>query len=174
MRVRMWVAAIAAGLTLTAQGAYLPLVDLGDGTVYDPNQQLIWLKDWDVNGEHDWFTQSDWAQDLVFAGSSDWRLPEIGEYRTLHDEFGSLIALGAFNNPRFGLYWSGTATWPGHGWVIDIGGGYPLSSPNPSYKLFAVAVRSGDVASPLPEPGTHMLVLLALVAGYGASIRKPT
>jgi hypothetical protein len=78
--LKTWVAAAAmVALTSTAQAAPLQLVDMSDGTVYEPNKHLIWLKDWNVNGSQNWATKNAWAETGLdgFAGSNDWHLPSI-------------------------------------------------------------------------------------------------
>ena len=74
--------------SLTAQAAVLPLegrdidgnpVAANDASAvfeYDPNLDLTWLRDWDVNGLHDWYTQVAWAAGLTYFGGG-WRLPFI-------------------------------------------------------------------------------------------------
>jgi hypothetical protein len=60
-----------------------PLIDRGNGMIYDPDRDLTWLADWnyaqtsgfDANGRMNWTTANGWANDLVFGGFSDWRLP---------------------------------------------------------------------------------------------------
>ncbi|HSW03418.1 hypothetical protein [Aquabacterium sp.] len=87
---------IAAGATLLAaalavqaapvpgQGTWessLQARDLdGNGQVdayYDTALNITWLRDANVNGQRDWNAASGWADDLVFAGYSDWRLPTM-------------------------------------------------------------------------------------------------
>ena len=48
--------AAAALLALTG-AAQAALVNLGDGTVKDTNTNLIWLQDWNVNGQQNWAAQ---------------------------------------------------------------------------------------------------------------------
>jgi len=41
---------------------------------YDPNLDITWLRDWDVNGPQSWYIQSAWAASLTYFGGG-WRLP---------------------------------------------------------------------------------------------------
>lgn len=71
-------------LFLITSFANAALVDNGDGTITDTNAGLIWLKDanyaftsgYDDDGLMTWDEAMIWAEDLVFAGYSDWRLPD--------------------------------------------------------------------------------------------------
>ena len=99
--VKAWAGATIVTLIGTAHAA---LVSLGDGTVQDTNTNLIWLRNWDVNGQADWSTQKNWADNLDFAGSSDWALPSIGEYRALFGAYGDLTRATAFNNVQADFY----------------------------------------------------------------------
>ena len=59
------------------------LIDMGDGTIYDTDLQLSWLKDanyaktsgFDADGFMTWIDAYTWANDLVFATFDNWRLP---------------------------------------------------------------------------------------------------
>ena len=86
------------------------LVNVGDGTVKDTTANLIWLQDWNVNGLANWATQKAWAENLNFAGSSDWVLPGIGKYFALFSAYGDLGSPSQpFVDVKFKFfYWSGT------------------------------------------------------------------
>lgn len=177
--LKFWAAAAAMlALTTASQATPMPLVDVGDGTVYDPNQHLIWLKDWNSNGSKDWATQKTWAEGLVFAGSSDWHLPSIDQYIDLSlDYVGALDtpSLFFFRDVQSGNYWSDTEQVPaisGLAWYFHT----PNNQTNLASKgeeLYAVAVRSGDVTVTVREPQTLVLVLLALGATTVARRRRP-
>jgi hypothetical protein len=78
-------------LLLTLSGnAASTLIDRGAGMVYDSEQDLTWLIDAnfantsndsayskDVYGRMSWGTALSWAEDLVYSGYDDWRLPQI-------------------------------------------------------------------------------------------------
>lgn len=169
--------AAAAGMWIlagAAQAAPLALQDLGNGTVKDPNTNLIWLKDWSTNGQKDWTTQWIWSEDLDFAGSARWRLPLVSEYQALFDVFGDLTKVAVFENVVAADYWSREQ-------VQDVSR-YRTFDPSDGRRLnrreespwSAVAVRSADATTavpvPVPEPQTLALVLLAL--GATAAVRR--
>ena len=77
-------AVLAAGATSAA------LVDRGGGMIYDTTRNLTWLADMNyastsghtgigvnANGWMNWAAAKDWANNLVFGGYSDWRLPTL-------------------------------------------------------------------------------------------------
>ncbi len=74
---------------------------------------------------------------------------------------------GPFTNVRSGFYWSGLefAPSPSNAWGFGFGSGRQAVDGNDS---FAWAVRSGDIAASVPEPGTIILLGLGLV-GMGFS-----
>lgn len=168
--------AAAAVIMALAGSAQSALVGLGDGTVKDTNTNLIWLQDWNVNGLGNWTTQKNWAENLDFAGSSDWVLPSIDQVSALKRSYGNLGGVSAFTNvqttdPFF--YWSGDEG-PSGTAVGFLPSGTTGGSPK-SLQYFAVAVRVGDATVPVsvPEPQTLALVLLAWGAAAVARRRRP-
>ncbi|MCV2360005.1 FxDxF family PEP-CTERM protein [Paucibacter sp. TC2R-5] len=157
----------ALALTSAAQASVpKPLVDVGDGTVYDPNKHLIWLKDWNLNGSNSWATQKSWAEGLTFAGSSDWELPTIYQYIELRTAYGGNLTSNTlpFKNVQ-SYYWSSTGYGSGtaNAWNFGTTGDFQYGfSKNGNFA--AVAVRTGDVSAPVPEPETYAMLL----AGLGA------
>ncbi len=67
---------IVLGLSIPAHAR---LVDMRDGTIYDTDTQLSWLKDAGAAGEKTWDEAVAWAASLNekggFAGLTGWRLP---------------------------------------------------------------------------------------------------
>jgi hypothetical protein len=55
--------------------AHATLTNMGDGTIYDTDLQLSWLQNANTNGKVDWWANLNWADNLVFAGFDNWRLP---------------------------------------------------------------------------------------------------
>ena len=59
------------------------LIDRGDGLIYDDVLNITWLQDanhaetsgFDADGRMSWLTATTWADDLIFGGFDDWRLP---------------------------------------------------------------------------------------------------
>lgn len=70
---------LMAGLLLAvALQANATLIDNGDGTVTDTATNLMWLKNTQQSGLMNWSSAVTWADNLVFAGYDDWRLPSAG------------------------------------------------------------------------------------------------
>ncbi len=164
--------AAAAALLTLAGTAQASLISQGDGTVLDTATNLIWLQDWNVNGQANWSAQTAWAANLTFAGSSDWALPEISEYAALFNAYGDLTEVTEFTNVQSEFYWSDTEFVAGlNSRIFFPVTGYQ-STASQSNALFAVAVRPADVTGSVPEPQTLALVLLASGAGLVASRRR--
>ena len=176
--LKTWVA--AAAMVVLTGASQAALVDLGDGTVKDTNTNLIWLYDWNSPGSMNWGEAKTWAAGLTVGGAAagDWRLPEIAEFADLwaNPDIGSSGPglYGEFANVQSNFYWSGTedAASPGRAWTFLTldGSHHVLGKLN---VLYAVAVRTGDVAAPVPEPQTLALALLALGATVAARRRRP-
>lgn len=84
------------------------LIDNGNGTVTDLRQGLMWLKDAQPLGVGKAVTlvnARQWAADLVFAGHSDWRLPNLnsstcGGFDCSGTELGNLYYLSLCNQAQ--------------------------------------------------------------------------
>lgn len=211
------------GRTIT--GAPVAATDPAAVFEYDPNLNITWLRNWNVNSAQTWTTQVAWAAGLTVGTFTGWRLPFITDTGTpgcdfsysggtdcgynvqtasgstvysemaylWYDELGNLaycppgnatctgagvpqsgwglMNTGPFENMQPNQYWSGTEYAPDTrgAWVFNTLLGFQGlgGKLNPSY---AVAVRPGDVAAAIPEPGTLMLLLGA--AGALAAIRR--
>lgn len=62
----MCAATVSAQATLQARAG---------GMVYDTALNITWLQNWNTNGMMDWTTANAWANNLVYGGFDDWRLP---------------------------------------------------------------------------------------------------
>jgi MYXO-CTERM domain-containing protein len=171
--LKTWAAAAAIlAVTGTAQAA---LVNLGDGTVKDELTNLIWLQNWNVNGLNNREAHRAWAASYDFAGSTDWRLPSVEEGVALVSAYGSLLSVSPFTNVRTFGYWSDSDPEPGinpdvYGMLFSPL--FPSQNFSPlGTELYAVAVRSGGMATSVPEPQTWALALLALGASVVARKR---
>ena len=173
-----------------------------------------------VNGLMTWDVATAWANNLVYGGYDDWRLPTLnpadttcsanfnpgGGFPTQYVGFNctggelsglfvtdlgnkanesvlnqtgdtpeQIANLALFSNVQSFGYWSGTeyAPDPSLAWFFSPFDG-SQSIFGKSFVLYAVAVRPGDVAAPVPEPQTLALALLALGATVVARRRRPT
>lgn len=164
------------GLTVSAGAASVDII-------YDPDTGLTWLKDAGMGGMKNWSEAVNWANDLVYAGYSDWQLPtsdsicgtgynctesEMGHI--YYTELGNLAAgglsyTGPFSNLQPSGYWSGTvdASNPDYkAWIFNFFLGYQDVSSKDAL-FYAWAVRSDASSSLLrttsvPEPGTIVLL----------------
>jgi len=195
--------ALAAALSVATLSAQAALVARPGGMVYDTTLNITWLQNWNTNGLMNWTTANNWANNLVYGGFDDWRLPtslnadgtgpcgpaincsdsEMGHMfynnwgATGFSAFstGSNAAnLALFTNVQSFVYWSGTSFAPNPGLAWNFSSVNGFQNgSSKSIALFAVAVRPGDVAASVPEPQTLALALLALGATMVVRRRRP-
>jgi hypothetical protein len=164
---------IVVGLLTTAGSVHASLVNLGDGTVRDTDANLIWLGNWNVNGQADWTTQNTWAESLDFAGSTEWSMPTYEQWDHLYAQAGGTWRglTNHFSNVQYGNYWTGSYVGSDRAW------GRATWSTNqfmyPTYMTFhAVAVRPRETVGQVPEPTSLALCLTALVAVFSVQRRN--
>jgi hypothetical protein len=76
---------LAVALSVTMGQAGAALHDRGGGMIYDDVLKITWLQDanyaktsgHDADGRMSWANAKNWADNLVYGGFSDWRLPTI-------------------------------------------------------------------------------------------------
>ncbi len=172
------------------------------GMVYDSEADLTWLLDWNAaagspfddgpsatDGRMSWNQARAWADALSWGGVEDWRLPtsntcfgfgcqgsEMGRlwYAVLGQTAGQqATSTEPFQNLMAAPYWSGSTLpgAPGQAWYFNALGGSQNLLPQTA-QAHAVAVRAGDVASPVPEPGTAWLAMAGLAVAAGVSRRR--
>jgi hypothetical protein len=113
---------VSASMELLAGGA-LPVLweyPYAPGLVYDPVQNITFLKDWSAAATSTaWYDANDWAQTFTYTSNgitySDWRLPTtvdeqgacVGEFGFLSAHYGiSMDYWGPFTNLLDGDYWT--------------------------------------------------------------------
>ena len=74
-RITIFLITLMLLLGLSVSG-HATLIDMGDGTIYDTDLQLSWLKNANTNGLT-WSQANTWADNLVVAGFVNWRLPIV-------------------------------------------------------------------------------------------------
>lgn len=125
--------------------------DNGDGTVTDFPTGLMWKQCAEGLSEAGcvtgapatfiWQAALQHAEEAVFAGRSDWRLPNKNELASLVEQRcdAPAINLRAFPNTPSSLFWSSSpdASHPNHAWNVYFGHGYV----DYGYKDFASHVR---------------------------------
>ncbi|MDD5542274.1 MAG: DUF1566 domain-containing protein [Acidobacteriia bacterium] len=150
--------------------AHASLVDMHDGTIYDTDTQLSWLKDAGAGGKKTYDQAVAWAASLNagsgFGGLKGWRLPnadrdcgsdinctnsEMGHlyYSELRNKGAKFIKMltntGPFTNLQADDYWSCTEDDVTHSdlaWGFSFSGGAQIDYPR-SEKNYAWAVRPG-------------------------------
>ena len=88
MSHQLWILALACGLSFTGSalavaplegrtitGAHVDAYDTNAVMIYDPNADLTWLRDWNVNGNKPWVDQLVWASNLQMGTFANWSLP---------------------------------------------------------------------------------------------------
>ncbi len=122
--------------------------DNGDGTITDHRTGLVWQKAEGLEAAT-WEEALVYANDLVFAGHDDWRLPNLKELQSISTAYAVKPAIDStfFPGTASALYWSSTSLLArrgngGQAWNIDFN--YGVVSYNPKVdKLHVRAVRGG-------------------------------
>lgn len=172
---------MVVGFTVTA---YAALVDMNDGTIYDTDTQLSWLKDAGASGNRNWSDAKAWAEGLNIGGLTGWRLPvadpACSGYNCTNSEMGHLYYTelgnaaggpltntGPFINLQTTLnFQSGTEYAPdptGAWYFYFLNGSQNAFDKNGN--AYALAVRSGaraisDPPTPVPATGTTALIII--------------
>jgi formylglycine-generating enzyme required for sulfatase activity len=121
------------------------LQDNGDSTVTDRSTGLMWQK-YIPTSLMSWEQSLNYAELLVLAGHSDWRLPNIKEIQSLNDEGLSnpSVDLGFFSGFPAGRFWSSTTQYNAttRAWYLDFLYGI-ASYEVKTTSLNLIAVRGG-------------------------------
>jgi hypothetical protein len=163
------------------------LIELGNGLIYDTTQNLTWLQDamytrtsgFDTDGRMTYDEAVSWADNLVYGGFDDWRLPRSERWRPGLPCGGScggdselsrmLVDLGwrwdfsdyqpgrqgPFLNFPQNTFWLANNVW----WSAS----YDVDWADASVSR-AWAVREGNPMERVPEPSTLLLIGLGTLA----------
>jgi hypothetical protein len=122
----------------------ISFTDDGNGTVTDSNTGLMWQQG-EVTPTVTWEAALTYCENLSLGDSSDWRLPNIKELRSIADDTRSGPPLDPtyFPGVQAARYWSSTTLFghTGSAWFVDFSSG--LASYNDKTgQLFLRCVRS--------------------------------
>jgi len=163
-------------ITNTTNAVVMPLESrLGGLAYYDPNLNITWAADANINGSDTWYNQITWVAGLDIGGITNWRLPsadvngdntvvdcfgggvpgcEDNEMGYLYREEGITAATPApFSNVQSFHYFSGTEYAPDQtrAWFLGFDDGGQNVTGKDGDVFFAWAVHDGDVG-PVPIP----------------------
>lgn len=118
----------------------------GDGTVTDNRTGLLW-HDTDADSLMSWEDALQFALTAEIAGFTDWRLPNVKELQSIHDETAVRPAIDAryFPSARAALYWTSTTLINREGdraWTVDFNLG--IVSYNPKVERLRVRLVRGN------------------------------
>lgn len=101
--------------------------------------------------------------------------PDESIFNAAGDSPQQLVNQGLFKNAQSFAYWSGTelTSNPAVSWYFYTLEGYQFAT-SKGQELFAVAVRPGDVLTPVPEPQAWLLMLAGLGAAASVARRRTT
>jgi hypothetical protein len=177
-------------LTLSTGSQAASLVQRTSDLIYDSDTNRTWMQNADLNGTMTWYQAMNWADNLVYGGYDDWRLPSYDEMDHLF-----YVELGAepwhtevikensnydlFSNFQFNAYWTSDEVqdpqqWGDAAYIYDTLYGVHNYYVPKDGEWYAWAIRDGDVTAPssVPVPGAIWLMgsgLLGLM-----SLRKRT
>jgi hypothetical protein len=182
---------------LTIVNAHAALIDRGNGMVYDSDQDITWLQNANsAGGPLNWASATTWADDLVYGGYDDWRLPSAGAVPENNVQNGESVIencppgvicrdatdFSQTTAETSGLFYTAnyetlfTDIQPGYYWLAEEYSSTRAwrfsidnghqNNRNKGFSSNAWAVRSGDVTA-VPVPAAAWLMVSALGALLG-------
>jgi len=151
---------------------------------YDPNLDITWAADADINGLDTWDNQITWVANLTIGGVGGWRLPsaDVNGDGTVVDCFGGGVTACGDNEMGY-LYWEEGITPSTTGpfsnihttsstssWILRFSFGDQRTF-NKISDFPAWAVRNGDISS-VPVPAAVWLFGSGLLSLIGLAKRK--
>jgi len=103
-----------------------PFTDNGNATVTDQATGLVWQQT-DDGTTRPWQSALDYCNTLSLASSSDWRLPNIKELRSIVDESRYTPSIDpVFSGTYASFYWSSSsyAYNPDYAWLVRFNYGF--------------------------------------------------
>ena len=157
------------------------------GLIYDDHLDITWLADanyamtsgYDLDGQMTFLSAITWADELVYAGTSDWFIPfSTAGYmdHLFYDELGGTAGspisdvnngsdgYDLFTNINSDYYWlcceviSNANTDSTTAKAYDFSQGTQTEVGVSAEAGYAWAVSPGDIAAPVPEPSTMLLL----------------
>lgn len=132
---------------------YAVLIDRGGGLIYDTDFDITWLQDanyaktsgFDVDGVMSWYQAKSWADNLVYGGYDDWRLPSAIN----RDGTG----------PDWAYRWNSHVTGSelGHLYYVELGNVGSLTNAAPLFNMENMSYWFGTEYTPTPELETIRL-----------------
>lgn len=154
--------AITILIVAISNSANAALFDRGNGIIYDDDLNITWIQNANYAGATmTWTDATNWANNLIFQGYDDWRLPLDEMGHLYHSESISSSSPGIFVDVRPSIYWSGTEN------IVDSSMAYRFNFKSgtdglsdKTLRKYAWAVRNGDASPPVaPEPISSLLFL---------------
>ncbi|MBU0673780.1 MAG: DUF1566 domain-containing protein [Proteobacteria bacterium] len=132
---------ILTGLLTLVSSAYAgDFSDNNNGTITDNVTGLVWQQSDDYISRS-WEQAISYCEALVLGRTSDWRLPNVKELRSIVDEskINPAIDLDMFRRTVWSGYWTSTTynKISTDAWVVEFAYGYV----DYSYKIFSYYVR---------------------------------
>lgn len=160
---------LATGLLALSTGSQAALVQHSTDLIHDSDTNITWMQNANLNGPMTWYEATDWANNLVYGGYDDWRLPSYDQLNHLfYDELGAEAwntevikgnsNYGLFSNFQFDLYWTADealGSWSDYAYTYDtVYGAHNYAQPKDGSfgSFYAWAIRGNDITAPAAVP----------------------